>query len=240
LSKFAYPSPKAFLLILALTAFVLLAYFLRSANSSAPPKTEALKLFNNGTEAMRDGTYYKASKMFEDAIKIDGSFALAHARLAEAWMELDYMGRSQNEMLKVRNLQQENQHRFSFAFSNTDDESLYIDATNATLLRDFSKAAKIYETLLNRYPNEPYAYLDLGRAYEKNEEADKAIEYYEKTAGLNAQYGAAFLRLGILRNRKAEFEKSNDAFNTAEITYERLSNDEGIAEVKFQRGVSHK
>ncbi|CAN5581712.1 hypothetical protein BH24ACI2_BH24ACI2_02000 [soil metagenome] len=236
-SSFVNKSPKSIGLILALTIFALFAYFLSSQFSTAPPKTEALKLFNNGTEALRDGTYYKASKMFEDAIKIDGSFALAHALLAESWMELDYVGRAQNELLKVRDFQQQKQG-FLSAFSPTDDESLYTEAINATVLSDFPKAAGIYQTIANRHPDEPYAYLDLGRAYEKNEEVDKAIEYYENAATLNPQYGAAFLRLGILRNRKAEFEKSDKAFDTAENIYDRLSNDEGVSEVKYQRGVS--
>ncbi len=61
---------------------------------------------------------------------------------------------------------------------------------------------------------------------------------YEKATQLNAQYGAAFLRLGILRSRKAEYEEASLAFDKAENIYDRLSNDEGVAEVKFHRGVS--
>jgi len=80
--------------------------------------------------------------------------------------------------------------------------------------------------------------LDLGRAYEKNEETDKAKDCYEKALNLNGQYGAGFLRLGILLKRKAEYDKSNEAFDRAENIYDRLSNDEGVAEVKYQRGVS--
>ena len=39
---------------------------------------------------MRNGSYLKASSMFEQAIQADAQFPLAHARLAEVWMELDY------------------------------------------------------------------------------------------------------------------------------------------------------
>jgi tetratricopeptide (TPR) repeat protein len=201
----------------------------------SPPKTEAVNLYNIGTEALRDGTYYKASKLLEDAVNIDNNFSDAHARLAEAWMELDYFGRAQNEILKVHDLQRKRQPLLSF--SQTDD-SVYIDAINATVLRDFPQAVRIYETLVNNHPKEPHVYLDLGRAYEKNEEIDKAIESYEKAIQLNTQYGAAFLRLGILKSRKAEYQKASLAFDKAEIIYDRLSNDEGVAEIKFHRGVS--
>jgi len=234
--KLAYKFPRSSLLILSLIVVGFFAYLILPAVWSSPPKNEAVKLFNNGTEALREGTYYKASKMFEDAVSIDNNFPKAHAGLAEAWMELDYFGRAQNEMLKVYELQRKRQTLIS-SFSQTED-SLYIDAINATVLRNFSQAAGIYETLAQNHPNEPYAYLDLGRAYEKNEEIDKAIVCYEKATQLNAQYGAAFLRLGILRSRKAEYEEASLAFDKAENIYDRLSNDEGVAEVKYQRGVS--
>jgi len=129
------------------------------------------------------------------------------------------------------------QQTFLSSFSKTED-SLYIDAINATVLYNFPQAAGIYEIIAQKHPNESYVYLDLGRAYEKNEEIEKAIECYEKAIRLNAQYGAAYLRLGILRSRKKEYEKSAAAFDQAENIYDRLSHDEGIAEVKIQRGTS--
>ncbi len=151
-------------------------------------------------------------------------------------MELDYFGRAQSEMLKVNELQRKRQ-TFLAPFYQPED-SLYIDAINAIVIRNFPQAIIIYQKIADRNPDEPYVYLDLGRAYEKNEETDKAKDCYEKAINLNGQYGAGFLRLGILLKRKAEYDKSNEAFDRAEKIYDRLSNDEGVAEVKYQRGVS--
>ncbi len=231
-------SKSKFSLLLALGLFTVAAisaYLLLPKLAANQPKPEAVNLYNLGTEALRDGTSYKASKMLEDAVSLDNNFTIAHAKLAEAWAELDYLGRARNEMLKVRELQQ--RQSFLSSFSKTED-SLYIDAISATVLNNFTQAAGIYETIAQKRPNDAFVYLDLGRAYEKNEQIDKAIEYYEKAIGLNAQYGAAYLRLGILRSRKAEYEKAASAFDQAENIYDRLSNDEGIAEVKIQRGTS--
>jgi serine/threonine protein kinase/Flp pilus assembly protein TadD len=226
------------LLLLSLTFIVigLFAYTILPSVWHKPPKSEAIKLFNSGTESLREGTYYKASKMFEDAIKIDNDFSNAHAGLAEAWMELDYFGRAQNEMLKVYELRRKRQ-TFLSLFSQ-DKDSLYIDAVNATVVRDLPEAVRIYEILVQNNPNEPHVYLDLGRAYEKNEAIEKAIECYEKAIQLNNQYGAAFLRLGALKSRKGEYEMALSAFDRAESIYDRFSNDEGIAEVKLHRGIS--
>ena len=235
-SNFVHTFRRPVPLILGLTVIGFLVYFISSTVWSAAPKPEAVKLFDNGIEALREGTYYKASKMFEDALGIDKDFAKARAGLAEAWMELDYFGRAQSEMLKVNEIQSKKQ-TFVSGFYNNDD-SLYIDAINATVRRDFPAAIEIYHKIADRDPSEPYVYLDLGRAYEKNEEIDKAIENFEKSVNLNGQYGAGFLRLGIALRRKAQYDKSEEAFARAENIYDRLSNDEGIAEVKYQRGVS--
>ncbi len=108
-SKFLHKSRYSLLLVFGLIGISLFVYFLIQTTSVNPPKPEAVKFFNNGTEALRDGTYFKASKMLEDAIRIDPDFFNAHAALAEAWMELDYFGRAQSEMLKVNELQRKRQ-----------------------------------------------------------------------------------------------------------------------------------
>jgi serine/threonine protein kinase len=227
--------PVSIFLIFVLTAISLFAFFAFARFRQVPPKPEAINLFNLGAQAIRDGTYYKASKLLEDAVKTDSNFAPAHARLAEAWMELDYVGRAQNELLKVRSLQQEQTKWFYFTDSNN---SLYVDAITALILRDFQKAIQNYEAIVQKSPTDSYAFVDLGQAFEKNEEIEKAIENYEKAVAINPQNGSAFLRLGILLNRKTEFQKGFDAFDRAENIYDRQSNDEGVAEVRMQRGIS--
>lgn len=63
------------------------------------PSAEALRWYNDGTNALRDGAYYTASKMLEQSVKADSGYALSHARLAEAWIELDYTEKSKDEIL---------------------------------------------------------------------------------------------------------------------------------------------
>jgi serine/threonine-protein kinase len=75
--KFLYPLPSftnklhaAFLLIPLIIILGVFAYFQMRPTTSSSRNADALKLSVNGTEALRDGTYFKASKMFEDAIKL--------------------------------------------------------------------------------------------------------------------------------------------------------------------------
>ncbi|HYO92146.1 MAG TPA: serine/threonine-protein kinase, partial [Pyrinomonadaceae bacterium] len=68
------------------------------------PLPEAKQWYDRGTEALRDGAFYKASNLLGKAVEVDPEFALAHARLAESWMELDYSERAAREMLIVKRL----------------------------------------------------------------------------------------------------------------------------------------
>src|ERR1035441_3057466 len=47
------------------------------------------------------GLNYKASKALERAAASDGRFSMAHARLAEAWLELDYADQAKEEILRA-------------------------------------------------------------------------------------------------------------------------------------------
>jgi serine/threonine protein kinase/Tfp pilus assembly protein PilF len=234
-SEIFYNHKFSLTLALFLISLSVFAYIVIFRSAAYAPKPEALKLFNSGMESLREGTFYKGGKMLEDAVNIDPNFIKARAGLAEAWLELDYHGRAQSEMLKINGLQRKNQSFFS-GF-NQNEDALYIEALNATVLRDFPKAVEFYQKITERNPQEPFVYLDLGRAYEKNEEIQRALESYQKAAALNSQYGAAFLRMGILQGRKSEYEKSNETLNLAENIFDRQSNDEGVAEVRYQRGV---
>lgn len=194
------------------------------------PRAEAQKWYNMGVEALRDGSYYQASKAFEQAISSDDRFALAHARYAEALTELDYLDRAKDELLRASVLAPDRA-----ALEPLD--ALYLDAVTATLRRDFKGAVEIYNEIVRLNPNDAQAYVDLGRAYENNEEPQQAIESYTKATTLDSQYATAYLRAGVLYGRSQEQARANSAFDRAEQLYQSLVKVEGRAEVLFQRGV---
>jgi tetratricopeptide (TPR) repeat protein len=214
-------------LLLAVVAGWLIVRAMRPA--AHQPSAEAQRWYETGTNALRDGAYYQASKTLQQAISADENFALAHARLAEAWMELDYMDRAKDELLRVTDLTPDRS-----VLSQLD--ALYLDAVTATVRRDFAGAVKAYGGITRLSPNQPQVYVDLGRAYENNEEPKKAIESYIKATTLDPQYATAYLRAAILYGRQQEIQSAATAFDKAETLYQALSSIEGRAEVFFQRG----
>ena len=217
------------LLALALAGLGLWGVMRLLRPSQHQPSAEAQRMFEIGTNALRDGAYYQASKALEQAIKIDDQYALAHARLAEAWTELDYADKAKNEMLRVNALIPDQS-----VLPQVD--ALYLDAIRAIVTRNHPQAIEAYRQISGLTPNDAHVFVDLGRAYEKNEEIGKAIESYLQATNLDAQYATAFLRLGILYGRKQEIAGALAAFDKADELYRALGVIEGRTEVHFQRG----
>ncbi len=195
------------------------------------PTTDCLYWYNAGTRALHDGSYYAASKALTRAVAADDEFALAHARLAEAYIELDNADKAKDEILRARSLVGE-PARLQPA------EALYLQAITDTVLRDFAPAIARYQQLAQQAPADEKAqvYLDLGRAYENNDELEQAIASYEEVTRLAPSDAAAFLRLGVLYSRQQQLERAAVAFQQAEALYTTLSNLEGVTEVLYQRG----
>jgi serine/threonine protein kinase/tetratricopeptide (TPR) repeat protein len=194
------------------------------------PSADAQHWYDRGTEALLEGSYYQASKALEQAISVDGKFALAHARLAEAWAELDYTDKAKDELLRVSALVPDRS-----VYPQLD--KLYLDAVTATVTDDFAHAVEAYRQIAQLTPNRPQVYVDLGRAYEKQGDTKKAIESYIQATNLDPQYAAAFARVGYLYGRLQDLPNANSAFDKAEALYQALGSFEGQGEVHYLRGV---
>jgi serine/threonine protein kinase/Tfp pilus assembly protein PilF len=195
------------------------------------PPADAQNWYEIGTNALRDGAFFQASKALERAIAIDDKYVLAHARLAEALVELDYTDRSKDELLRVTSLASDRS-----LLPKTD--GLYVDAISAIVRRDFPAAIESYAAIVKQSSDaeKPRALVDLGRAYEKSDDIKKATDSYAEATTRNPQYASAFLRLGILYGRQRDLPNALVSFDKAEAIYQATGNIEGRTEVAFQRG----
>lgn len=199
--------------------------------SAHVPPAEAQNWYDIGTNALRDGAFYQASKALERAITIDDKYVLAHARLAESLVELDYVDKAKDELLRATSLATDRS-----LLATTD--ALYVDAISATVRHDFPAAIESYAAIVKQASDadKPRVLADLGRAYEKNEDIKKAIDTFTEAANRNPQYATAFLRLGILYGRQRDLPNALSSFDKAEGIYQAMGNLEGRTEVVYQRG----
>ncbi len=217
--------------MIAILAFSLAGWAFLQFWKPAPyaPSTPALEWYNKGTEAIRNGAFLQATLALKQAIRVEDKFALAHARLAEAWTELDYADEAKNEMLRVAELVPD-RSRLPHV------DALYLEAIFAAVNRDFPNSVKAYSEIVNLSPEQPHVYFDLGRAHEKNDDARKAIESYIEATTRSPQLAAAFLRVGILYGRQLDLASASANFQQAETLYQALGSVEGQAEVFYERG----
>jgi len=209
-------------------AIGVLYYFWPRTYYQASP--QAVFWYDQGTENLRNGAYYQASKALAQATEIDDNYALAHARLAQAWTELDYTERAKDELLAAT--------RPSKGASLSPRDALYLEAIRASITRRFGDAINLYSEIAKLSPDEGSVYVDLGNAYENDGNTEKALENYLKAIDLlKRQYATAFLRAGMLYHRKQQNDKATDMFDQAERLYRAASNQEGIIEVLRQRGI---
>ena len=194
------------------------------------PPAEALNFYQQGVNDIHAGAYFAATKALGQAVRPAPRFVVAHARLAEAWNELDLTERASQEMLLARREDLSAQPA---------PERLQVEAVDLTITREFEAATAKYEQL-RRYTKEGDSGfdLDLGRAYEKAGHPQKAIESYRRAAEGPSRDPAAWLRLAVLYSRQADAAKAVEAFRQADELYQATSNLEGLTEVALQRGIA--
>ncbi|HEX8117979.1 MAG TPA: serine/threonine-protein kinase, partial [Pyrinomonadaceae bacterium] len=160
-------------LIASLAALGLLIWFVTFIRrpSVHEPAAEVRAVYESGLEAMREGSYYKAIGRLREATDKDKEFALAHARYAEALLEMDFLERAKDEMMLAARLVPD----FS-VYPRAD--ALYLEATWAAVTRDNAGAIAAHRKLVELSPTDPQAHLDLGRAYERDNQTEKASREY--------------------------------------------------------------
>jgi eukaryotic-like serine/threonine-protein kinase len=220
------------LAVLVIAVLISLMGYFGWRNRAYQPPAQALYHYNLGTAALRNGAYYDATLALQKATAADDKFPLAHAALAEAWLELGYADKANQELLRAASLSNEQPL--------ARPQRLYLQAVTHAVLREFPAAIKDYQELIRQTTEteKAQAYVNLGRAYEKSNEVEKAIESYMQAAKLTPADVGASLRLGILYGeRPQDIETALATLQQAESNYQDLRNFEGIGEVKYQRGL---
>ena len=220
---------RAALTGLGALAVAVAAILLVRAGAPHQPTHDAEMWYERGAVALRDGTYYAATRMLKKAVDLDHDFALAHARLAEAATELDDSVLAANEMLAAL---PRGSGRVPPGIA-----GLYIDAIHRTLTGDFTGASKEYQQLSGKVGGAERAavLVDLGRVYEKSNRLPEALAAYRDASSRDPQNAAAHLRASILMGRRRD-PKYSEELDRAFSLYQTLSNTEGQAEVWYQRG----
>jgi DNA-binding winged helix-turn-helix (wHTH) protein/tetratricopeptide (TPR) repeat protein len=112
--------------------------------ASLPSNTEAARLYAEGLEKLRQFDAIAARDLLERAIHSDPGYALAHSALAEVWSQLGYESRANAEARKSFELSDKLQHK----------DRLFIEARYRAMHKEWDKAADLYHTLFDFFPDD--------------------------------------------------------------------------------------
>src|SRR5437867_4448732 len=181
----------------------LLACSCSSANAPAPAKTpaaqeisitskspEAVEHFKKGRDLAENIRTTEAAQEFEQALKLDGGFALARA----------YHGAATPGAEGLKEIEQASQQ----AGALPKPEHLFIDATLANRRGEFDKSAALWKELTEAVPNDWRAYAGLGGQLYAAQRYKEAAEALKRATELNPKAGPAFNQLGYANLSQGE------------------------------------
>jgi serine/threonine protein kinase/Tfp pilus assembly protein PilF len=232
IEPFRRPGPNVGIFILAILAVAVASVIFISwwrRPTAYQPNDAARVWYEKGTDALRNGAFLQATTLLQKAIEADSKYALAHARMAEAWTELDYADRAKDELILAAPLGESASQLLRI-------DELYVQGIHSTVTRHYADAVESYKELVRLLPDDTHLLLDLGRAYEKDEDLKSAIASFEAVANREPQNPTPFLRVAILYGRQVRKQDAWTAFDKADELYKTLGNYEGQAEAAYQRG----
>jgi serine/threonine-protein kinase len=194
-----------------------------------PPNAAAAGWYHRGTEAIRDGAYHSGRLALSEAIKAAPEYAPSYIRMAEAETELGEVESAQRALLKASSLVR-SESRLPFP------ERKRVEAVRALMLRDVDGAVRAYSELAASRPDDPGAWLDLGRAQDAAALSTDARASYERAIEIDAQLAAAHLRRASVLGLEGRRDEALQEFSEAERLYRAAANVEGEVETLIRRG----
>jgi tetratricopeptide (TPR) repeat protein len=222
--------PKLFLTACCIPAIAIAwgGFLLWQSRHYYHPGPDALHWYEAGVTALHEGTYVKATNALKEALDRDPNFPMAHARMAEAMADLDFQSDAQRELLIA--LPQERR------LAPLDRQ--YLNAIRATVSWNDAESIALYTQILDRLPaNQKSAgNVDLGMAYERAGELDRALRSYATAAALDHSSPAPWMHIAVLQSRLGRTQDATQAFDAARKLFTPEVNQEGLAELDYEQG----
>ena len=164
-----------------------------NVQATLPTNPEAARLYSQAIARMRTYDDIGAKGLLEKSIALEPKFALSHLVLSKAWANLGYEGKANTEA-KLANDLSGNLSR---------KEKLAIEGRYLETIRDWDKAAEIYQSLWNFYPDEVTPGLQLAAVQIYNAQLKDAQAAIDALRKLNAS-GLDDIQIDVQQGRIAQ------------------------------------
>jgi tetratricopeptide (TPR) repeat protein/predicted Ser/Thr protein kinase len=189
------------------------------------PSLEAFQLYSEGLEARRNVRYTDARKLFEQALQVDSSFAMAHYELSTMALSMGETTLAEEHREKVL----ENIDRLP------ERQKLLVQARYANRFEgNTQKAVELLQTLVEQYPDEADGYSELIRIEQNVDKnlvtLERGVAAAPQSGSLRNDYGYALLYRGRYAEGLRQLEKY------AELSPDEPNPQDSLAEAYLYTG----
>ncbi len=171
-----------------------------SSAASATSSREAYKYYLEGVDYQRQLLHIQAREAYRKATELDSTFALAWFGLSQ------YLSKTEGGGGAIANA-------IKYMDKLSPLEQKYILAREQQFNGKGDSAEVIYKSIIRDYPDEKWAYYQLGIIYYEKQKIEKAIELHLKTIQIDPLFKEAYNQLAYEYDRAGNFEKSLWAIN---------------------------
>jgi DNA-binding winged helix-turn-helix (wHTH) protein/tetratricopeptide (TPR) repeat protein len=170
---------------------------------------EALRAYSIGRKILTTDDAAPAVSWFQQAIRLDPTFAMAYASLGTAYANINETSLSIEATKKAYELRHYAGER----------EAWYIESHYYQMaLRDFERARQIYEVWQRMYPRDILPHHNLTDIYDASGQFERSLAQERDALGLNPSYG---LSVGGLLLRLCNLNRLSEARAAAEAARKR-------------------
>ena len=194
-----------------------------SRQSSAPPP-RATRAYLQGLDDLHSAAPFLATTRLRDALRIDPHYGAASARLAQAWIDMEAVGRARDAILVASSLEA--------AKSFDEPTRILCEAVRLSVLGEHTKAIPLFERLVAAATEEDKtnAQIDLAWELSRANETARALKLWQALASVSPY---AALRAAV--GDQAEVERR---LSQARVGFEIAHNNmEGESQVLFTQAM---
>jgi serine/threonine protein kinase/tetratricopeptide (TPR) repeat protein len=154
--------------------------------------------------------FENAVRMFERAVELDPSFALAHAKLAYYHAQMHFFGydRSEERLKKAK----QSAERALELDPRLPEARRALGKYYYVGPRDYAAAIREFEVVREQLPNQADVIVDIAAAYRRLGDLEKAIELFRQAEALEPSNAAPPFEIGVSLNYFRRFSEAEAAF----------------------------
>jgi serine/threonine protein kinase/tetratricopeptide (TPR) repeat protein len=176
-------------------------------DQATTPSLEALKAYSLGTKALHEKGPAADLPYSQRAIQLDQNFALGYLRVGTDYFSLAETGRAADYIGKAFLLRDHASEREKLAIASY----YYLNVSG-----ELDKAIQTYQELIESYPRNTAAYLNLGVVYAERGQYDNAIESTRSALRLTPDNVASYENLGNYLLALQRFEDARQNIQQAQ------------------------